>query len=636
MKVKIAVAQINPTVGDLEGNGAMMLAAYMEAAKAGADLIVMPEMCLTGYPLEDLVLRESFRDAVSAAGNAFCQSIMDSGHTLSVIWGQPQTTTSQLMAKIEGDVATRIEDADEVVTVTNVAYLLDPTDEDFGGTNGYPIWATKYELPNYGVFDEKRVFSRSSYEPGTCMWRGIKLGLMICEDAWFPAVTKMLADDGAQMLISINGSPFEDGKNVTRRQVVANRVKETGLPFLYVNLVGGQDELVFDGGSFLWDGEMQEAPYFETGLFYFETHIGKKAKCSKGGGDCCCWDWHPRSRTGCSFWTAETEDYRVVSLENYPVVQPSGLDAIYRALVLGTRDYMEKQNFKSVVLGYSGGVDSGIVAAIAADAVGPDNVHLVRLPSKFSSQHSLNDASEGCTRLGAKMRTINIEPVVEALRAAYVGSTDHGYYPEHNTYNNSYDPTHPRKLTGVSDENIQARARGNILMSISNQEGHLLLTTGNKSEVSVGYSTLYGDMSGGFNPIKDCYKVTVWELCRWRNSLSEEQIVQFGFRGRATDVVPEEIIVKPPSAELRPDQQDSDSLPPYPVLDAMLKAMIEEERGVREIAELLGVDLPTVTRIRRLVDLSEYKRRQAAPGVKISSKIHGRDRRYPITNRWRG
>jgi NAD+ synthase len=296
---------------------------------------------------------------------------------------------------------------------------------------------------------------------------------------------------------------------------------------------------------------------------------------------------------------------------------------------------MGKQGFKSVVLGYSGGVDSGIVAAIACDALGSDKVNLVRLPSDFSSQGSLDDASAGAARLGAKMRTIFIEPVVNALRDAYAHTINHDSWLFKEGPATEADDI-PRKLTGVADENIQARARGAILMAISNQEGHLVLTTGNKSEVSVGYSTLYGDMSGGYNPIKDCYKVTVWALCRWRNSLTADQIKAYGFLGPTAEVVPEAIIVKPPSAELRPDQKDEDSLPPYPILDDMLVAMIEDELGVDEIVDKLGLDRELVLKIRRLVDNAEYKRRQAAPGVKITRKIHGRDRRYPIVNKWRG
>ena len=572
MQIKIAAVQMNPIVGDLEGNFTKIMAAYREAALAGADIVVTPEMSLTGYPLEDLVLRHSFMEAVMAKTRDLIDLVKVSGLKATLVFGAP--------AKMGTD------------GVTNNAFVVDPTEDmlRYGTTREPGLHAVmKTELPNYGVFDEKRIFVPSSYENTAFHWRGYRIGLMICEDAWFPKVTKQLANSGATMLIAINGSPFEVGKNVTRRQVIAKRIKETGLPFLYVNLVGGQDELVFDGGSFLYDGKrVQEAPHFVEGISYFDTEL------------------HPAIAT------------KRVTMENYPKVEPTSTGAIYQACVLGLRDYLRKQGFKSVVLGYSGGVDSGIVAAMACDAIGAENVLLVRLPSKFSSEHSLKDALEGATRLGANLRTMPIEGIVDALRSAYQYSQN-------------------KVLTGTADENIQARARGNILMAISNQENRMVLTTGNKSEVSVGYATLYGDMSGGFNPIKDCYKTVVWELCRWRNGLTEADVESFGFLGLGgIDVVPEEIIVKPPSAELRADQKDTDSLPEYPVLDTILIAMIEDEMSVNEIVVEFGLRLDLVQRIRRLVDVAEYKRRQAAPGVKITSKIHGRDRRYPIVNHWRG
>ncbi len=580
MQIKIAAVQMNPIVGDLEGNFTKIMAAYREAALSGADIVVTPEMSLTGYPLEDLVLRRSFMTAVMAKTRDLIDAVKISGLKATLVFGAP--------AKMGTD------------GVTNNAYVVDPIEDmlRYDTTREAGLHTVmKTELPNYGVFDEKRIFVPSSYENMAFHWRGYRIGLMICEDAWFPKVTKQLADSGATMLIAINGSPFEVGKNVTRRQVIAKRIKETGLPFLYVNLVGGQDELVFDGGSFFFDGKrVQEAPHFVEGISYFDTEL------------------QPAIAT------------KRVTLENYPKVEPTSNGAIYQACVLGLRDYLRKQGFKSVVLGYSGGVDSGIVAAMACDAIGAQNVHLVRLPSKFSSEHSLTDAANGAKRLGALMRTVPIEPVVNALRVAYSAAR--------------YDYTTNMKLkvlTGTADENIQARARGNILMAISNQESRMVLTTGNKSEVSVGYATLYGDMSGGFNPIKDCYKTVVWELCRWRNGLTEAEVEAFGFLGLGgIDVVPEEIIVKPPSAELRADQKDTDSLPEYPVLDTILIAMIEDEMSVNEIVVEFGLRLDLVERIRRLVDVAEYKRRQAAPGVKITSKIHGRDRRYPIVNHWRG
>lgn len=593
---KFATVQFNPIVGDLEGNYQDHLSHIADAVAQGADLVIFPEMSLTGYPLEDLVLRRSFVEAVESYTQRLIRKIQNNYPTVGVIFGAPTFIHSR--------------DA-----IHNSAIYVN---------NGGTQTIDKHELPNYGVFDEKRVFAAGG-EPFPITFRGHQIGLMICEDCWFPTVSRSLHENGAVMLISINGSPFEMGKNVIRRQVVANRIKETGLPFMYVNMVGGQDELVFDGGTFYWDGAtLQEAPHFKAGIFMMTVNLEAKSSHYYNGKLFATVADDGRF-TG---WNTPTNK---ITLDNYPIVNPTGIKEVYQAIHMGTKDYMRKQKsargkplFLSAVLGYSGGVDSGIVAAIACDALGAENVHLVRLPSKFSSAGSLTDAEDGAMRLGAPMRTIRIEPVVDALRQAYWGAQGGcNFY----TYRNS-------ELTGVSDENIQARARGNILMAISNQEGHLLLTTGNKSEVSVGYSTLYGDMSGGYNPIKDAYKTTVWELCRWRNGLSQHELDEMGFLGRVGDVVPEAIISKPPSAELRPDQQDSDSLPEYPILDAMLKGMIELEKSLVEL-ENDGFDPQTLIRIRNLVDNAEYKRRQAAPGVKLTSKIHGRDRRYPIVNAWR-
>ena len=581
MKTKIAIVQFNPIVGDLDGNAQLIIYAYEEAATFGADLVVFPECSLSGYPLEDLVLRKSFMDAVATKVNYICDNIRSRRVGPSIIFGTPYP---------------------DINGVLNTAWMVDPEAHDSSSIQ----MISKTELPNYGVFDEKRVFTTGG-RPTTIKWRNHSIGLMICEDCWFPTVSAELMEQGAQILISINGSPFEVGKNVVRQNVIKDRVRETGLPFLYVNMVGGQDELVFDGGSYFYDGKLHQFPSFKEEIILIDADISDKIQFTKDDID-----------------------------NSFPDAQPTGYAEIYQACVLGTRDYMNKQGFNSVVLGYSGGVDSGLVAAIAADAVGPENVHLVRLPSKYSSQHSLNDASKGAERLRAKIRTISIEPVVEALRMAYGNSTDHGNYPEHNFYNNTSENQNPRKLTGIADENIQARARGNILMAISNQEHHLLLTTGNKSEVSVGYATLYGDMSGGFNPIKDLYKTTVWELCRWRNSLTAQELIDYDFKGTDEEVVPEEIISKPPSAELSPGQFDEQSLPPYPILDGILEKMIEQELSLEQISNQLSLKDEVVAKIRNLVDRAEYKRRQAAPGVKITSKIHGRDRRYPIVNKWRG
>lgn len=604
---KFAAIQLNPTVGDLDGNYQKHIQMIREAVDAGADFVIFPEMSLTGYPLEDLVLRPSFVEAVEFKTLRLAQEISETFPNVSVIFGGPRFSADKK----------RIFNSAFYVDQGKIARTID-----------------KVELPNYGVFDEKRVFT-SGGEPYPVDFRGYQIGVMICEDAWFPRVSRSLHENGAVVLIAVNGSPFEMGKNVTRRKVVAKRVRETGLPMMYINMVGGQDELVFDGGSFYWDGQkIQEAPNFKEGVFIWSVELDQRSSHFWNGnfyasilddGRCVGWKQPPRV---------------IARLDTYPKVSESGIREVYQAIHLGTRDYLNKQRrsdgtplFKSVVLGYSGGVDSGIVAAIAADAIGPSNVHLVRLPSKYSSEGSLIDAENGARRLDAKMRTIEIEPVVESLRLAYQ-SSQYSYLEGSKIRDEWMQDLDPPALNGIADENIQARARGNILMAISNQEGHLLLTTGNKSEVSVGYSTLYGDMSGGYNPIKDAYKTTVWDLCRWRNSLSQEEINDLGFLGRATHVVPEEIINKPPSAELRPDQKDEDSLPPYPILDSILKGMIEKEQSVEELISE-GYSSEFVIKVRNLVDNSEYKRRQAAPGVKLTSRLHGRDRRYPIVNAWR-
>lgn len=609
--MKFAIAQLDPKVGDIEGNAAMIRAAYVEGARNGADVVVCPESVLTGYPLEDLVLRQSFMDAVEQAVATMVSDINTLGHDTVLVFGTPKV--------FDGD-------------TYNAAIVIDPQNQP------NVQWVVKRELPNYGVFDEKRHFVAGRFPPHIVEIRGHKVGLMICEDCWFPQVSNELSNDGAAILISINGSPYEMGKNVTRRKVIAHRIKETGLPFMYVNAVGGQDELVFDGGSFYYDGEtLQEAPVFVEGITYFDVNLpftdrhvidGEQTAIIRDDGTFSHWI-DPGSVKVTEQSIVRTHSPRppaMITLDNYPVVEESGVASVYQAIVLGLRDYMIKQGFKSGLLGYSGGVDSGIVAALLCDAIGAENVHLVRMPSKFSSDHSLSDAEDGAERLGCPMTTIPIEGIVDELRNAYTMAQRHFVHPQ-KVY----------ALQGAADENIQARARGNILMAISNQEGRLLLTTGNKSEVSVGYATLYGDMSGGFNPIKDCYKTMVWALCRWRNGLSAADVKAFGFLGKGDiDVVPEAIIVKPPSAELRADQKDTDSLPPYETLDKILIGFIEREKSSAEIVASGVADEATVTRMRRLVDMAEYKRRQAAPGVKITSKLYGRDRRYPIVNGWRG
>lgn len=553
--MKFMLAQVNPTVGDIAGNTAMILAAYQRGVEAAVDVVVMPECVVSGYPLGDLVLRSSFIAACEKATDEITQAVLNGGHKTVLIFGSP-------LSAGHGD-----------KKAVNAAVVVGA---------GYSRIITKSELPNYGVFDEQRHFVTDDYEPTCVTIRGHKIGVMICEDCWFPRVTEKLVRDGAEMLIAINGSPFEMEKNIRRHNVVMERVAETGLPFLYVNMVGGQDELVFDGGSF----------------------------------------WISGTRMG----VADTfrEQFPVVFVEPGTKTVPQPLDDltypigdVYEAIVLGTRDYFRKQGFSRAVLGMSGGIDSALVAAIAVDALGAANVDLVCLPSKFSSAGSVDHAILAGKRLGANIRTINIEDGVDAIRKAYASGGNGDF------------------LTGTSDENVQARIRGVILMATSNQEGSLLLTTGNKSEVSVGFSTLYGDMNGGFNPIKDCYKTTVWAMSEWRNELGREDLVYCRFRGPAGEVIPKIIITKPPSAELRPDQTDEQSLPPYPTLDAILKGMVEREKSrVDLIAE--GHDPATVERVRKLLDAAEYKRRQAAPGVKVTTALFGMERRYPIVNAWRG
>lgn len=538
-KLKIAMVQFNPVVGDLDTNIDRMYDLYVQ--HPDVDLVVFPEMAVTGYPLEDLVLYNNFVSCAIEAGRVLLERIRNNGHTVPIIYGN--------IIEIEN-------------LLYNGAYYYLPE------TNTLRMAGKQY-LPNYGVFDEKRVF-QSSLLRSTFDLKGLKIVILICEDMWQAQYID------ADLIIGINGSPYEIGKQEKRYKVV-DSLRGICDTVLYVNMVGGQDELVFDGSSFVnHKGFITQFPSFTEGVYIADIDIEREVAT-----------------------TMDRVDYADCQ-------ERTDTDKIYNACVLGLREYLGKQSFKSVVLGMSGGVDSGIVAAIAADAIGAENVNLVRLPSKYSSQHSLDDAQAAAEVLGSPIRTINIEAAVEALRALYGTS-------------------------GVTDENIQARTRGNILMAISNQEGHILLSTGNKSEVSVGYCTLYGDMSGGFNPIKDCYKTTVWELCRFRNTLSQEDIEKYGYLGSQGEVVPENIINKPPSAELREGQEDSQSLPSYDILDAILISMIEKVESNHDIV-IKGYDEKLVLKVRGLLNGSEYKRRQSSPGIKITSMHHNKDRRYPIVN----
>ncbi|MEK9672327.1 MAG: NAD+ synthase [Rhodospirillaceae bacterium] len=546
----IAIAQLNPTVGDVAGNLERLKAAQSQAAQRGADLMVTGELALSGYPPEDLVLKRSFQDRIEAAVADLAKNTAGGGS--AILTGAPW----------------RPKSGPESGKLYNAALLLD------GGK--VQAERLKHELPNYGVFDEKRLFQQGPL-PGPIAFRGVRLGVMVCEDMWFEDVTECLQESGAQMLVVINGSPFYLGKGDQRLAYAVQRIKESGLPMLYANLVGGQDELVFDGGSFVLDKD---------------CNLTAKLPC---------WD----EAMALTRWQANGDTYAPEMGEI--VAEPGDLEAIYRAMVLGLRDYVNKNGFPGVVLGMSGGVDSALSAAVAVDALGPDRVLTVMMPSPYTSDDSLEDAAEAAKLLGTRIETVSIEPAMQA-------------------FDKMLAPLFRGRDKDITEENIQARTRGLLLMALSNKFGQMLLTTGNKSEMSVGYATLYGDMCGGYSVLKDVYKTTVLELCHWRNQTTPK-----GFLGPEGRVVPERIITKPPSAELRPDQKDQDSLPPYGELDSILMCLVENEMGFDATVEK-GYDSETVRKIWKLLDRAEYKRRQAPPGVKITGRAFGRDRRYPITN----
>jgi NAD+ synthase len=544
-KLTIAIAQLDLHVGAIEANLAAIRAARAEAARQGADLLVTPELSIAGYPPEDLVLKPAFIAACDAAATALAADTADGGPGLII--GLPWLSNGNLH---------------------NGAFILD------GGS--IIARRAKHELPNYGVFDEKRVFVPGP-APGPVPFRGFRLGVLVCEDWWFPAVPETLAETGAEILISTNASPFEDGKQGRRIQLALNRVVETGLPFIFAALTGGQDEIVFDGASFALNADRSIAlrmPHFEPGLAITK--------------------WQ---RTNAGLVCAP-----------HPIPpDPERLDLVYRAMVMGLADYVNKNHFPGVILGLSGGIDSAISAAVAVDALGPSRVRAVMMPSRYTSAHSLEDAAACADLLGIRCDTI---PITDATTA----------------FETVLTPLFEGRAPDITEENIQSRARGLILMALSNKLGAMVLTTGNKSEMSVGYATLYGDMCGGYSVLKDVYKTTVFELCRWRNTNRPDSA-----KGPAGPVMPERVITKPPSAELRDNQTDQDSLPPYDILDAILAALIEGEASLADLIAA-GHDRATVTRIWRLLDRAEYKRRQAPPGVKITPRAFGRDRRYPITN----
>ena len=546
-RLAIAVAQINPTVGDIAHNLERLRRAHAEAAKLAADLVVASELCVAGYPPEDLILKPAFVAACELAVEELA-AVTRSGPGLIV--GSPWREGGQ---------------------VYNAALLLE------GGK--VASLRFKHELPNYGVFDEKRVFAAGP-APGPMVFRGVRLGVMVCEDMWQPDAAETLQESGAELLIVINGSPFESDKRDERMQLARQRVKESGLPLLYVNQICGQDELVFDGASFALDAE---------GNLRFQAPDWREIVTAT--------EWRRRAD---GRWSIEPA-----------IVAPSceGLEATYRAMALGLKDYVEKNRFPGVVLGLSGGIDSALTAAVAADALGRERVHAVMMPSPYTSGDSLEDAEAVAKLLGIDYRAIGIEPGMQALGSMLA-------------------PTFAGRGADTTEENIQSRLRGMTLMALSNKFGWMVLSTGNKSEMSVGYATLYGDMCGGYSVLKDVYKTTVFALARWRN-----QARPSGLLGPSGRVMPDRVIAKPPSAELKPDQKDQDTLPPYEVLDAILECLIEHELPVAEIVER-GHDEATVRAVWRMLDRAEYKRRQAPPGVKITRRAFGRDRRYPITNRF--
>ncbi|HZH26829.1 MAG TPA: NAD+ synthase [Azospirillaceae bacterium] len=550
-RLTIALAQINPTVGDVAGNLDRIRKARAEAGVGGADLVVCPELVVSGYPPEDLVLKPAFLEAVEAGVAALAAETAGGGP--AVIVGAPWRNNGRLC---------------------NAALLLD------GGR--VAALRFKHDLPNYGVFDEKRVFAAAS-PAGPVVFRGVRLGLMICEDMWAPDVSETLEESGAEILVVANASPFETGKVDLRLQHAVARVTETGLPLIYVNQIGGQDELVFDGGSFVLAGDrslMARAPdWRETVLLTRWRRVAD-----------------PQRRDG--RWVCETGDLHAPSEE---------VAAVYQALVLGLRDYVGKNRFPGVILGLSGGVDSALAAALAVDALGPDRVHTVMMPSPYTSRESLEDAAETARLLGCRLDTIGIEPAMRAF-ADMLAPSFAGRDPD------------------ITEENLQSRARGVALMALSNKFGGMVLSTGNKSEMSCGYATLYGDMCGGFAILKDVYKTMVYALCHWRNGTRPA-----GALGPSGRVLPERVLTKAPTAELKPNQTDQDTLPPYDQLDDILHGLIERDLSLDEIAGR-GHSPDVVARVWRMLDRAEYKRRQAPPGVKITRRSFGRERRYPITN----
>jgi len=547
-RLAIAVAQLDPTVGDIAGNADKARAARATAAREGADLVALPELFLSGYPPEDLVLKPALQAACRGKIEELARETADGGPAMLI--GTPWVDNGNLY---------------------NAYCLLDR------GT--IAALRFKVDLPNYGVFDEKRVFAPGPM-PGPVNFRGVRLGLPICEDIWGADVVETLAETGAELLIVPNGSPYWRNKETTRLNIAVARVTESDLPIIYVNEVGGQDELIFDGASFGLHADCSLA--FQLPAFRESVTTVRWQRTGNG--------WRCLDGPMAAPEESEQDDYS--------------------ACVLGLRDYVDKNGFTGVVLGLSGGVDSALCAAMAVDALGQKRVRCVMMPYRFTSRESRDDAAFIARALGVQYDTVPIESAVAGLEQALA-------------------PLFGGRPRDVTEENLQARARGVILMAISNKLGLMVVTTGNKSEMSVGYATLYGDMNGGFNPIKDLYKTEVYRLARLRNGWRPH-----GALGPIGQVIPDNVLTRAPSAELRENQTDQDSLPPYEVLDGILERLVEREEPIAQIVAA-GFDRETVARVERLLNLAEYKRRQAAPGVKVTLKNFGRDRRYPITNRFR-
>ncbi|CAN2183959.1 NAD synthetase [Candidatus Nanopelagicaceae bacterium] len=558
MKLRLALAQINPTVGDLAGNAALIKQSVDQAVGAGAHIAIFPEMVLTGYPVEDLALRPSFQVASKSALSALASQLNKS--IVSIVGYLDQVVSDDGLGKPQNMVA--------VIAGGEVKARY-----------------AKCHLPNYGVFDEFRNFVAGD---STLVVRihGVDVGIAICEDLWIDGgITSQLAARTPGLVIVPNGSPYERNKDDVRLSLVTKRAREAKAPLAYVNMTGGQDDLVFDGDSIVVNAEgavIARAPQFEDGVMIVDVEAA----------------------------TGTSKPDVIISEDAVEIAKPSipGIahrlgdeEEMWNAIVVGLRDYVTKNGFKSVLVGLSGGIDSALVAALAVDALGPDRVHGVGMPSKYSSEHSVSDAEAMAANTGLGFRIIEIQKMVDAFRDQV-------------------------ELTGLAEENLQARVRGTTLMGLSNQHGHLVLATGNKSELACGYSTLYGDAVGGYAPIKDIYKTDVWALSRWRNQVARQ--------AGEVPPIPENSITKEPSAELRPDQKDSDSLPEYEILDQVLKAYVDDDLG-RDALIAAGFEKELVMRVIAMVDKAEYKRRQYPPGTKVSKRAFGKDRRLPMTSSWR-